>query len=166
MEEFKFFWKGPLSQWYLSSFVVDNVMYNCAEQFMMAEKARLFKDIDSEMKIMSTKSPREQQAIGRQVKDFHLQKWNSVARDIVTRGNIAKFSQNEDLKIILLSTDGMTLVEASPFDKIWGIGMAETDVDIHDKSKWRGTNWLGECLMNARYAILTSSTNQTMDLTQ
>lgn len=150
MEEFEFFWRGPFSQWYKSDFVVDGVKYNCAEQYMMAEKARLFKDKEAERAIMKTKSPREQKRLGRQVKGFNVDKWANVARDIVYRGNMAKFSQNEDLLEVLLATEDKTLVEASPVDNIWGIGLSEYDSRALDRNQWRGKNWLGEVLTRVK----------------
>lgn len=148
-----FFYGGFLSQWYPCTFTIDGIYYNCTEQWMMAEKARLFKDEESLTAIMATDSPREQKAIGRKIKDFDKAKWEHVAKEVVYLGNLAKFTQNEDLLEQLLDTDDEELVEASPTDCIWGIGLAEDNPDCHDKSKWRGTNWLGECIMRVRTDI-------------
>lgn len=92
MEKFTFFWRGPFSQWYLCSFKINFIDYNCAEQYMMAEKARLFRDGKNLVKIMSTSNPKDQKRYGRQVQNFNEIKWNSVARNIVYRGNYAKFT--------------------------------------------------------------------------
>lgn len=148
-----FFYGGFLSQWYPCNFTIDNISYNCTEQWMMAEKARLFKDEESLAAIMATDSPREQKAIGRKIKDFDKAKWEHVAKEVVYLGNLAKFTQNEELLEQLLDTDDEELVEASPTDCIWGIGLAEGNPDCYDKSKWRGTNWLGECIMRVRTDI-------------
>lgn len=153
MEEFEFFWNGPFSQWYSSPFVIDGVKYNCAEQYMMAEKARVFKDKESERKIMKTKMPGEQKALGRKVKNFNVDKWNNVAKDIVYRASMAKFTQDEELKQILLDTGDRTLVEASPYDKIWGIGLHETDPYCLNRATWKGKNWLGEVLTQVKNDI-------------
>jgi len=146
-DKFEFFWGGIFSQWYKSRFNVDGVYYNCAEQYMMAMKAAFFEDyVES---IMKTTDPKAQKALGRQVKNFNSDRWNAVAKDFVFKANLAKFS-DDTLKRLLLDTGDKEIVEASPYDKIWGIGMSETDPDRFDKSKWRGTNWLGEVLMQVR----------------
>lgn len=153
-EKFTFFWDGPFSQWHPSTFEVDDVIYNCAEQFMMASKAKLFKDEDTFERIMDEDHPREQKKLGRLVKNFDSERWNNVARDIVYEGNYAKFTQNPDLLDKLLVTRETTLVEASPYDCVWGIGMAEGDEGIGDRDNWRGTNWLGEVLTGLREDLI------------
>lgn len=148
-DKFVFFWDGPFSQWHRSYFTVDGVTYNCAEQYMMAMKAVFFEDSETLTAIMESMNPRDQKALGRQVRNFDATRWNAVSKDFVFKANIAKFS-DERLKQVLLNTGDKEIVEASPYDKIWGIGMSETDPDRFDKSKWRGTNWLGEVLMQVR----------------
>ena len=96
-EKFTFFWSGVFSQWHPSLFQIDGVYYNTAEQFMMAEKARLFGDLETLAKIMSAADPREQKAYGREVKGFIKEKWDAIARDVVLRGSIAKYEQNPNL---------------------------------------------------------------------
>ncbi|MGV8120593.1 MAG: NADAR family protein [Candidatus Xenobiia bacterium LiM19] len=154
-EKFFFFWKGPLSQWHRCMFTVDNVSYNCAEQYMMAKKAELFGDLKSLERIMSSNSPREQKALGRKVKNFEPKIWNSQAKNHVLKANTAKFSQNPDLKRFLLDTKGL-IVEASPLDTIWGIGLDEDDPRALDRAQWKGTNWLGEVLTKVRTALCDS----------
>lgn len=149
-EKFTLFYGGVFSQWYRCRFVVNRIQYNCAEQFMMAEKARLFGDTEAEKRIMSFTSPRDQKAEGRKVKNFDASKWNAVAKDKVYEGNYAKFSQNQELQKKLFDTEGTILVEASPTDTIWGIGRAEDDPLALDRKTWRGTNWLGEVLTKLR----------------
>jgi ribA/ribD-fused uncharacterized protein len=129
---------------------VDGVAYTCAEQYMMAEKAVLFHDEESRQKIMATHSPKIQKALGRKVRGFSESKWTNQAREIVYRGNWAKFTQNTDLKELLLATGDTTIVEASPMDRVWGIGLAEDDPQAWDRSTWRGKNWLGEVLTRVR----------------
>lgn len=153
-EKFTFFWRGPFSQWRRSKFIVDELTYATAEQYMMAGKARLFGDKDSERLILENDSPKEQKALGRKVKNFVKNVWDQHARDIVYHGNYAKFTQNADLKEVLLTTSGTTLVEASPVDNIWGIGLAEDDPRALDRASWLGTNWLGEVLTKVRDDII------------
>ncbi len=150
MEKFTFFWSGPFSQWQPSTLVIDGMTYGCAEQYMMAEKARLFDDPTREELIMMTNSPAQQKALGRQVRGFVKAKWEDVARDVVYRGSYAKYAQNEWLKEKLLETGKRTLVEASPEDRIWGIGLKKTDPRAKKRSTWRGLNWLGEVLSQVR----------------
>lgn len=153
-EKFTFFYGGPFSQWHKSTFFIDGIAYSHAEQYMMAEKARLFGDIESLNKIMSSKDPKEQKSLGKNVKPYDDNKWNSVAKQVVYKGNMAKFTQNENLKKILLDTEGTTLVEASPVDRKYGVGLAENDPLIQDRKNWRGTNWLGEVLTQVREDII------------
>lgn len=149
-EQFTFFWAGPFSQWHRCKFTVDGVTYNCAEQYMMHQKALFFEDTETAKKIMATSSPKAQKALGREVTPFDAGKWDGVARDVVLRGNLAKFKQNPDLLALLMATKGTTLVEASPYDKIWGIGLKESDPKAKDRATWRGKNWLGQVLTAAR----------------
>jgi len=149
-EQITSFYGGFFSQWFRCDFVVDGVGYNCTEQYMMAEKARLFGDEAAEKAIMAASHPRDQKAIGRKVKNFDRQKWDAVARDIVYKGNYAKFVQNRALEYGLRDTAGTILVEASPTDKIWGVGLSRDNDAVYDRSKWQGTNWLGEVLMKVR----------------
>lgn len=155
-DRFVFFWGGWPSQWCKSTFRVDGVTYNCCEQFMMAEKARVFNDVVRLAQILHARSPREQKALGRKVADFDESVWNGICRDVVYRGNLARFTQNEDVAARVLATTDKTIVEASPKDPIWGIGLAATDPDAQDPSRWRGTNWLGIALMQVRESIRKS----------
>jgi ribA/ribD-fused uncharacterized protein len=160
-ERFTFFWDGPFSQWEYAEFTVDGVEYNCAEQFMMAEKARLFGDSDTLRWIMESDDPRTQKKLGRVVDGFERRVWEAEDDDgiphccaIVWRGNHAKFTQNEHLLELLLDTAGTTLVEASPEDSLWGIGLSEDDPRAHDRTTWAGLNWLGETLTDLRESLL------------
>lgn len=153
-EKFTFFWRGPFSQWKISPFIVYGTLYNCAEQFMMASKSRLFHDDDTLKKIMDEKDPSTQKKLGRQVKNFNQKIWNIVARPIVYRGNIAKFTQNPELCQKLVATAGTTLVEASPVDEIWGIKLSADDPRAQSRSTWLGTNWLGQELTHVRDDIM------------
>lgn len=148
-DNFVFFYGGPFSQWYPSKFIIDGIEYNCAEQYMMAMKALLFGDRDIHSKIMASKNPKEQKAFGREVKNFNADKWNTICKTVVYEGSYAKFHK-DPLKKVLLATGNREIVEASPYDKIWGIGLGENDPLRFDKAKWSGTNWLGEALMRVR----------------
>lgn len=162
-----FFWGGCFSQWYPSKFVIDNVEYCCAEQYMMAKKALLFEDIDSFNKIMSTKNPRKQKEFGRAVKNFDVEKWNAVCRDYVYDGNYAKFTQNSALLRELLSYKTEIFVEASPEDKLYGIGLSADDPRSWDKKTWLGSNWLGETITKVRDELINAeyaSVNKTEEI--
>ena len=160
MSQYIFFWKqeekpyGCFSQWYRSSFQVDDLHFNCAEQYMMWSKAMLFQDEESSQKILAESRPWEQKILGRGVKNFDTKVWEKNCKDIVYRGNYHKFTQNPQLKEILFSTEGYELVEASPVDRVWGIGLAETDPRARRKHQWRGTNWLGEVLTKLREDLI------------
>src|SRR5437868_9173235 len=114
----------------------DNIVYNNAEKFMMMGKAALFDDKEIFKKILNTESPKTQRALGRLVKNFDDQIWDMYCKDIVTLGNYLKFSQNNELKNNLLSTKGNVLIEGSPLDKIWGVGLKFDDPNIQFKNKW------------------------------
>lgn len=147
---YEFFYGGIFSQFFPCTFTEMGVFYNCAEQYMMAQKALLFDDIKTYDKIMSLANPYKIKALGRLVKNFNQEIWDKHKEDIVFNGNLLKFSQNKKLCKQLLATGDKEIVEASPTDTIWGIGLAETDPDIYDKSKWRGTNLLGKAIMKVR----------------
>jgi ribA/ribD-fused uncharacterized protein len=156
-ESFTFFWNGPFSQWHPARFSIEGVQYNCAEQYMMAEKARYFRDEAALEAIMAAAHPRQQKRIGRKVAGFAAEEWEHAESNgrpycwnVVWRGNVAKFAQNDRLREKLMATDGTTLVEASPSDTIWGIGLAEDDPRAGDRSQWLGRNWLGEVLTDVR----------------
>lgn len=153
-ERFTLFYRGPFSQWFGSRFVVDGIEYVCAEQYMMAEKARLFGDDHRLKRIMATAYPRNQKAEGRLIANFDPVGWNAVAKDVVRRANLAKFGQNANLLKQLIDTAGTTLVECSPKDTVWGIGLAQDDPRALDRAQWLGTNWLGEVLTQVRDTLL------------
>ena len=152
-ERFTYFWRGPFSQWHICKLKVDSVRYTCAEQYMMACKARYFGDQEAEFKIMELKNPRDQKAIGRLVKGFDAAKWNEVAKKFVYEGNLAKFGNNPTMTRYILETGDKEIVEASPYDTIWGIGLGAGDPKRFDKAEWLGTNWLGEVLMDVRKTL-------------
>ena len=153
-EHFTFFWAGPFSQWHLSLMVIDGVTYCCAEQYMMAMKALTFGDQDIHDQIMATQSPEQHKLLGRKVQNFDAARWQAVSGDIVYKVSYAKYTQDQALQRDLLATKGTTLVEASPDDAIWGIGLAEHDPRAQSRATWLGTNYLGEILTQVRDRIL------------
>lgn len=124
--------------------------YSSAEQFMMVAKAVLMDDAKSEAIIRKTNNPRTCKRLGRKVQNFDSDKWAAVARDVVCVGNYLKFSQNQHLKKELLGTKTATLVEGSPYDKVWGVGLRYDSPHINQPDKWKGTNLLGNCLESVR----------------
>ena len=151
--DFVLFWRGWPAQWFRNPFVADGVGYTCCEQYMMAEKARVFGDWETLGKILAATSPKEQKALGRAIRGFEEATWKSVCRGIVYAGNLAKFQQDAELGAKLLATGELTLVEASPVDTVWGIGLAADHPDAVKPAAWRGTNWLGMALMQVRRTL-------------
>ena len=147
--------KSCFSQWYEASFELDRVRYQTAEHYMMAEKARLFGDRDIMAQILAANHPGEAKKLGRLVKGFRQDIWVEHRFDIVLRGNIGKFGQNPELKKFLIDTGDRILVEASPRDRIWGIGLGQNNPNAENPYKWRGENLLGFALMAARNALVT-----------
>lgn len=152
--------KGCLSQWYDMPFSIADQQYQTAEHYMMAEKARLFGDDDTLTKILHATHPGEAKRLGRTVKHYSEARWREHRFDIVVSGNLAKFSQNEALKAYLLASGNRILVEASPKDLIWGIGMDEHHPDVANPSKWRGLNLLGFALMVVRDQFRTHQSGE------
>ena len=142
--------KACFSQWYPAKIEVDGHRYGSAEHFMMAEKARLFDDGETLDKILKSPNPGAAKQLGRQVKGFVEDTWQSACFDIVVRGNLAKFSQNGDMGSFLKSTKKRVLAEASPVDRMWGIGLAHDNEHVENPLKWRGRNLLGFALMVVR----------------
>jgi len=149
-DKYIFFYGGIYSQWAKKTMKIGDIVYNCCEQYMMSEKARLFGDRDAMSRILKVEDPALQKKIGRSVNNFDKKKWEENAKQIVFTGNYAKFNQNDDLKEQLLMTGDKIIVEASPWDCIWGVGLRATDEKILDPKNWRGTNWLGEAIMEVR----------------
>jgi ribA/ribD-fused uncharacterized protein len=136
-----------LSQWFQKAFEVDGVTYATAEHFMMAGKARLFGDDDALRVILAARTPAEAKAAGRAVRNFDDEAWDAARFEVVVRGNIAKFGQHPALRAHLLATGDRVLVEASPRDRVWGIGMGASNPDARIPARWRGRNLLGFALM-------------------
>lgn len=147
------FYAGTFSQFYKCEFVVDGILFNCAEQYMMYKKAELFGDTEIAKQILKECKPGNIKALGRKVRNFDDEVWIKTCKGIVYVGNLAKFSQNLKLRERLLNTKNAILVEASPRDKRWGVGLSKHDDKIFDTKKWRGSNWLGEILMKVRSTL-------------
>lgn len=142
--------KTCFSQWYPAAFEVEGNCYPTAEHWMMAAKARLFGDDEMLAQILGAPDPRSAKALGRKVRNFDDKVWKTNARRLVTEGNVYKFSQNNDLRLFLKSTGDAVLVEASPRDCIWGIGLGQDNPRALDPVTWRGQNLLGFALMDVR----------------
>lgn len=141
---------GCLSQWWPSPFVVDDVRYATAEHWMMARKARLFEDAEAEAAALAARTPAEAKKAGRLVRGFDDAVWERERYGIVVTGSRHKFASDPALRAFLLGTGSRVLVEASPVDRIWGIGLAADDPRATDPARWRGLNLLGFALMEAR----------------
>ena len=159
--EFAFFWGhqpprdggvGPscLSQWWPAAFTVGGDGYATAEHFMMAGKARLFGDEEMAARVLAAPTPKQAKALGREVRGFDSALWERERFELVVRGNLAKFGQNPQLARFLDGTGDAVIVEASPVDRIWGIGLGEEDERARRPREWRGLNLLGFALMEVR----------------
>lgn len=146
------FWKinsnvGYMSQWFPCSFKENDIVFNSAEQYMMYHKAILFNDKDMASKILITQNAATIKIYGRNVKNFDSKIWDEHKFNIVVNGNYLKFSQNPVICKKLLETGNTLLVEASPYDRVWGIGFLHAKKEEMDK--W-GENLLGKALMTVR----------------
>lgn len=167
--EFVFFWshRGPkggglspacFSQWWPAPTTIDGQLYPTAEHYMMAEKARLFGDEQARARVLAAQQPADVKRAGRTVRGFVERDWEDARERIIRAGSLAKFSQHPDLGAFLLQTGTKVLVEASPTDRIWGIGRAADDPAARDPLAWRGLNLLGFILMDVRAALRELST--------
>lgn len=147
------FWGDWPSNWEYSPFKLDGKKYNCVEQYMMAEKARLFDDRIALRLIMEAADPATQKRLGRSVAGFKSSTWDQVRYEVVLQGNLEKYRQNPELRAKLLATGNDKFVEASPEDKIWGIGMRQTDKGVENPKNWKGLNLLGEVITQVREMI-------------
>lgn len=153
--KYTFFWQrdeknGCFSNWFESKFTLDGFEYFCMEQYMMSQKALLFGDTSTNDQILRATTPAECKALGRKVSPFELSVWNENKQEIIKTGLRAKFSQNKDLLQALLETEDSLLVEASPLDKIWGIGITAEKAAVTPFEEWPGENLLGKALTDVR----------------
>ena len=148
---YHFFWSGPFSNWYPAAFWDYGTCYNCVEQYMMAHKAMVFGDYDTHASIMFEDDPKVIKELGRKVKNYDEVRWNFFRQQVVFRGCLQKFLQNADLREQLIDTGDDLLVEASPYDRIWGIGFREINAVIH-RAQW-GENLLGKILTEVKVIL-------------
>jgi ribA/ribD-fused uncharacterized protein len=145
--------RGCFSQWWPVPVSIGAVTYPTAEHWMMAEKARLFDDKEGLARVLAARSPGTAKAAGREIRGFDEDRWAEARYDIVVTGTLAKFSQHPDLARVLGETGAMILVEASPTDRVWGIGLSANDEAATDPSRWPGLNLLGFALMDVRETL-------------
>jgi ribA/ribD-fused uncharacterized protein len=172
--------RGSFSQWFPSPFTVDGNLFQTAEHWMMFSKAKLFGDIAACADVLATDDPYVAKSIGRQVRGFDQAMWDEHCFELVVQGNMHKFQANQEIKSFLRGTGSKVLVEASPFDRIWGIGLSHPScqaktwrgnklddlegnesngglvVDLEDVRKWKGLNYLGFALMEVRRRLLNA----------
>lgn len=146
------FWGSAFSNFYPCSFTEGGKVWKNSEQCFMAKKAEYFKDTEILEEILKAETPEKAKKLGRKVKNFDAEKWSKVCFDKMYDAVYAKFSQNNDLKELLLSSDfeGKGFVEGSPFDAIWGVKMDWRNPDIDNEENWRGQNLLGKVLNKVR----------------
>lgn len=166
-EDYVFFWKGWLSNFWRAPFIAEwqdgsnpleqvgvnpSQPFFCTEQYFMFMKACTFKDWEIAKKILKTTMPQEAKKLGQQVRGYKDDIWSAIRQQVMYDANWCKYTQNQDLKDKLLNPDwdGKHLVEASPYDRIWAVGLEETDPRILDPTQWRGQNLLGKVLDQVR----------------
>lgn len=142
--------KSCFSQWHESAFEEDDNRFITAEHYMMYQKAKLFGDHKACEKVLRASNSGEAKAIGREVIGFRQEVWDKKRFEIVVNANLAKFSQKSELREFLINTGSRVLVEASPVDKIWGIGLAQDNPASENPNTWKGLNLLGFALMEVR----------------
>jgi ribA/ribD-fused uncharacterized protein len=145
------FWNGELSNWFPSRFAAANKVFHNSEQYFMWRKAEFFGDDARMSAIMEFgANPDLAKKLGRQVQGFDVTKWDNVSLSVMLEACTFKFGQNRVLLDVLMGTEELTIVEASPHDTVWGIGLHETDPNAWDEATWQGENRLGKVLMQVR----------------
>ena len=134
----------------MSEFTVNGITFSSMEQYMMYQKAVCFKDEEIAEKILATTDVAVIKALGRKVKGYNDGYWNGVRQLLVYEGLKEKFTQNENLKKLLLDTEDSILAEGAVNDRIWGIGLSMKDSNRLESEKWRGQNLLGYAMMMVR----------------
>jgi ribA/ribD-fused uncharacterized protein len=149
--------QGCLSQWWPAAFVVDGNTFATAEHYMMWRKAMLFDDSETAVRILAADTPKEAKALGRQARDFDQATWEAARYEIVVEAGRHKFGQHDDLRTFLRGTTDRILVEASPRDRVWGIGLGRNNPAAHEPARWRGLNLLGFALCDVRDVLVEAS---------
>ncbi len=151
------FWNSIFSNFFPCKFEFKGMKFDSSEQAFMWCKARHFGDVQSCIQILEAESPREAKQLGRGVKNFDGASWDKAKYGYMVEVLVAKFKQNPQLKKVLLETQDRTLIEGSPVDQIWGVGIHWQDINCLNESKWKGENLLGKALMDVRTIILKES---------
>ena len=149
-----YFWRGEFSNWYPCIFIYKDHRFNNSEQAFMWEKAMFFDDEKIAAQLLKETNPKYAKALGRQVRNFNQDFWLVASFPAMVAVNFAKWNSSDYLRDLIVSTHPKKLVEASPYDKIWGVGLAQDDDRILDKRNWKGMNLLGKALMNVRKELI------------
>ena len=156
-DKYIFFWGNSdiYSNWHPAKFRLEGNTLANSEQAMMYEKAKLMGDEKTMAKILKTTNPKKVKELGREVNPWKESLWEKHRLNIMVKVCYVKFKENPTLMAELLATEDKIIVEASPYDKIWGIGMREEDEGIENPKKWQGLNLLGQALMIVRNMLRT-----------
>lgn len=156
-DKYVFFFGSVFSNFYMPCRVcIDGVEFSSSEQAFMWFKAKYFQDEETADEILKTNIPAKAKKLGRKVKNFNTDEWMKVCKVYMKKACMAKFTQNEDLKKEIIKYKNQKFVEASPYDKIWGVGLGEEDDRILDENNWLGTNFLGQVLSEIRDELIKS----------
>jgi len=147
-DNYVFFWKGWLSNFWRAPFILEDKRFFCTEQYFMYKKAELFEDTEIAEKILNCTTPQEARSLGRRVRGYNDEAWSKVRERVMYRANLEKYKQNPELKEKLLDPifEGKSFVEAAAYDNIWAIGISEYDPKCEDPKNWKGLNLLGKIL--------------------
>ena len=150
-----YFWTNWLSNWKICKIVdpITNLEFTSTEQIYMWYKAHFFNDADTRKQLEAKLTPKQAKDLGRVVKNYQDDLWECVRFDYMVYSNYLKYTQNPDLKEKLLATGEKVLVEASPYDKVWGVGLLASNPLILDDKNWTGRNLLGKSIMKVRNMI-------------
>lgn len=158
-----YFWNGPFSNWSTAHFKAPSwndskilLDFENSEQCFMYYKAMFFGDVEIAEKILKNSDPKYVKGLGRKIKNYDEEKWKIVRFNLMVAANVPKYLQNESLKKVLMETEERVLVEASPYDCVWGVGLEETDPRILDEKNWKGSNLLGYALLHVRGLLSTN----------
>lgn len=161
------FWGGWPSNWFKASFTLEDgegnpMRFATTEQYFMHRKAMMFHDKETADKILATNNPRKAKELGRQVRNYNDDLWNEKRYQIMFTANLYKYNQNKELMDALTSDElrDKTFVEASPYDRIWGIGIGMEDDASDDEKMWKGQNLLGKCLTELRDIFMKSAASK------